>query len=336
MESTTIIPIASGKGGVGKTLLCANLCIALAKLGHSTVAVDLDLGGSNLYTCLGVPNKYPGIGDFLKADGEKSLQELAVPTSVDGLSFIPGDGSSAFTANITHDQRRTLMQGIKSLKQRFVILDLGAGTSFNSLNFFGMAPYGIIITTFETPAIMNAVMFLRNFAFRAVSGMVRPYPAVLADVVERIGRPVAPGEAPITVRGLFDLIARHDQTLAARVEKALARYRPRIVFNMGDSPQELSILDRLDATIRQGLCLEPDFFGFIFYDDIVRQSAKRREVLLLKHPGSAASRGIIGLARKVIGAWDGPLAASGAQLKEQAEQQFEALAARKDQESGAP
>jgi flagellar biosynthesis protein FlhG len=60
-----IIPIASGKGGVGKSFLTANLAMALAAMGHRVIAVDLDLGGSNLHTFLGLANRYPGIGDFI-------------------------------------------------------------------------------------------------------------------------------------------------------------------------------------------------------------------------------------------------------------------------------
>ena len=62
-----IIPVASGKGGVGKTFIAANLAIALAEMGHRVIAVDLDLGGSNLHSFLGLSNRHPGIGDFLKA-----------------------------------------------------------------------------------------------------------------------------------------------------------------------------------------------------------------------------------------------------------------------------
>ena len=50
--TSTIIPIASGKGGVGKSFLAANLAIALAKLGKQVIVADLDFGGSNLHTCL--------------------------------------------------------------------------------------------------------------------------------------------------------------------------------------------------------------------------------------------------------------------------------------------
>ncbi len=59
-RKTQIIPIASGKGGVGKSLISANISIGLAMMGYSTVVIDLDFGGSNLYTYLGFSNKHLG------------------------------------------------------------------------------------------------------------------------------------------------------------------------------------------------------------------------------------------------------------------------------------
>ena len=53
-KTPTIIPIAGGKGGVGKSLIAANLAIVLARLGHKTIGIDLDLGAANLHSCLGL------------------------------------------------------------------------------------------------------------------------------------------------------------------------------------------------------------------------------------------------------------------------------------------
>ena len=60
-----IIPIASGKGGVGKTVLAINLSFALAELGKNVILVDLDFGGANIHTCLGYESAPDGIGNFL-------------------------------------------------------------------------------------------------------------------------------------------------------------------------------------------------------------------------------------------------------------------------------
>ena len=99
-----IVPIAGGKGGVGKSFLTANLAAALAEMGHRTIAVDADLGASNLHSFLGLPNEYPGIGDFLKARTAE-LDEMLVPTTIPNLHFLPGEGRTPFMANIPHAQK---------------------------------------------------------------------------------------------------------------------------------------------------------------------------------------------------------------------------------------
>ncbi|MCK5736715.1 MAG: P-loop NTPase, partial [Spirochaetaceae bacterium] len=60
-----IIPIAGGKGGVGKSVIAVNLALSMSMFGKKTVLVDLDLGGSNLHTMLGLRNSNPGMGNFV-------------------------------------------------------------------------------------------------------------------------------------------------------------------------------------------------------------------------------------------------------------------------------
>lgn len=63
--SMQILPIASGKGGVGKSLLSANLAIALGQAGKKVVLCDLDLGASNLHLAIGQNVKTRSIGTYL-------------------------------------------------------------------------------------------------------------------------------------------------------------------------------------------------------------------------------------------------------------------------------
>ena len=65
-----IIPVASGKGGVGKSLLSANLAIALGQSGKKVILADLDLGASNLHLVLGVQSPKQGLGTWLTGHGE--------------------------------------------------------------------------------------------------------------------------------------------------------------------------------------------------------------------------------------------------------------------------
>ena len=94
-----LIPIGSGKGGVGKTVFAANLGVVLASRGKTVVLVDLDLGGANLHTCLGVRNTHPGVGSIVWKK-EKRLENLIVPTGVDRLFLVPGDNLLPGTANL--------------------------------------------------------------------------------------------------------------------------------------------------------------------------------------------------------------------------------------------
>lgn len=318
-RKTTIIPVASGKGGVGKSLFTANLSIALAQRGHSVIAVDLDLGGSNLYTHLGVPNTYPGIGDFLKSGG-RDLNQLLVETGVPGLQFIPGDGRTPFMANIDFKQRSLLVKHIKNLSANYILLDLGAGSVFNTLNFFGLAKRGIVITTFETPAIMNFVMFLRNFIFRVISGLARQNQEVLKLVVDSFQQPF--DAAPVTVTSLLRRIDRIAPTLADKIQQICAQYHPRIIFNMGDYPDELKIAPKIDNTLKRGLSMEAEFFGFVNFDETVRKSAKRKEVLMVKYPQSRVAQSIRRIAAEIENNWDNPFSNNIERLEAQTRQAF--------------
>jgi len=322
-RKTTIIPIASGKGGVGKSLFTANLSIALAQQGHSVIAIDLDLGGSNLYTHLGVPNTHPGIGDFLKS-GKYDFNRLLVDTGVANLKFIPGDGRTPFMANIDFKQRSLLVNHIKNLSARFVLLDLGAGSVFNTLNFFGLSKRSIVVTTFETPAIMNFVMFLRNFIFRMISGLARQNQEVLRLVVDSFQQPI--DAAPVTVSSLLRRIDRIDPSLADKIQQICSLYHPRIIFNMGDHPDELKIAAKIDNTLQRGLSMAAEFFGFVHFDETVRKSAKRKEVLMVKYPQSPAAQCIRKIAVDVENDWDNPFSNNISQLERKIHQNFETMA----------
>ncbi|NLJ46312.1 MAG: MinD/ParA family protein, partial [Treponema sp.] len=161
----TIVPIASGKGGVGKTVLAANLGVCLAGLGRTVVLVDLDLGGANLHTCLGVKNRNPGIG-ALAWRQEKSLSDLLVQTGVDRLWFIPGDNLLPGTANLEFFVKRKILKDLARLPADFVLLDLGAGSSYNVVDFFLASSSGLLVIQPEATSILNAYSFLKTAVYR--------------------------------------------------------------------------------------------------------------------------------------------------------------------------
>ena len=73
-------------GGVGKSLITSNLSICLALMGYKVIAVDLDLGGANLHTCLGVPIPERTLSDYISKKA-RTLDELITPTPIKNLSI---------------------------------------------------------------------------------------------------------------------------------------------------------------------------------------------------------------------------------------------------------
>jgi len=317
-----IIPVASGKGGVGKSVFSSNLAIAIAQLGHKTVAIDLDLGGSNLHTYLGLSNKHSGIGDYLKARNVK-FKDLVVETDIPNLNFIPGEGRTPFLANIPFEQRLEVIHNIQQLSAEYVILDLGAGTTFNTLNFFGISHQGILISTFETPAVMNLLMFLKNFIFRVISSIVRHDRMIFKMVISEFRKNQT--TVPLTVKNLLEKIHDKNPELAARAQKAINFYHPRIVFNMGDHPDDLKMTNKMDSTIRQTLSLQVDYFGFIFFDPQVRQAVRQKAPLVLALPNSPFTIGIKDIARRVVKIWNKDINKSGERLYEATKKRYKQL-----------
>ena len=80
-DCARLIPVGGGKGGVGKSFIVANLAASLARAGKRVVAVDGDLEGANLHTCLGIPKPRISLADFV-AQREEDLGKLTIETPI--------------------------------------------------------------------------------------------------------------------------------------------------------------------------------------------------------------------------------------------------------------
>jgi MinD-like ATPase involved in chromosome partitioning or flagellar assembly len=111
----------------------------------------------------------------------------------------------------------------------------------------------------------------------------------------------------VTVDALTELAASVRPDAGERMREVCAQCRPRIIFNMGDHPDDLKVLETIDQSIRQILSIEVDYFGFILSDQAVRESIRKRKILLLSHPESRAAQAIAHIARRVTRFWDTPI-----------------------------
>lgn len=291
------IPIASGKGGVGKSILAANLAVALANSGHSVVAIDLDLGGSNLYSYLGLENIYAGIGDYLISKKGKLIDYL-VHTNIPNLQYLAADHRITFLANISYAQKVKLINEIKNIRADYVVIDLGAGTTFNTLDYFDFSNNGLIITTFEKPAILNTLSFIKNFIHRVALKEIRQNHTINADINKAFKN--LTGDEYLTINEIVDIVGKVDEAIASKIVTLTRSYQPRIIFNRGEHPDQLEVINHMQSSIRKYLSVDLCFFGFLYEEDPEKLSINHGSVLLKRYPESILSKGIIEISRRII------------------------------------
>jgi flagellar biosynthesis protein FlhG len=292
-----ILPVASGKGGVGKTVFTANLGVSLARQGKTVVLVDLDLGGSNLHTCLGIRNRHPGIGNLIQRQ-ERNLSALLVPTQIRRLHFIPGDALLPGTANLSYQQKRKIIRELRQLPADFVLLDLGSGTSYNTVDFYLTSATGIVVITPETTSILNAYSFLKTVLFRVLE-LTFPRGGRERQIVrEFLARRIEGSEASFDA--LLDLVAREFPSSAAEARRRVRTLSVMVVVNMGDSPADLDIAGRLRSVARRNLDLELDYIGILRTDPAIRRSILERRPAVLTNPECPYSLSLANTARRLV------------------------------------
>lgn len=165
--SPRVWAFGGGKGGVGKSVVAANVAVAMARQGRRVVLVDGDLGGANLDTMLGCERPQRTLSHFFDKTVPE-LRDIAVETGIEGLTLVAGDGECLGAANPVHAQKLKLIRHLRTLPCDLVVIDLGAGTSFNTLDLYLAADVGIVVTTGEPTSLQNCFAFIKTATLRHV------------------------------------------------------------------------------------------------------------------------------------------------------------------------
>lgn len=154
-----VISITSGKGGVGKTNVTANLAYGLTQLGKRVLVMDADLGLSNIDVLLGLSPRF-SIEHFFK--GEKALAEIIV-RGPGGMWILPASSGVSELVNLDETQKLLLLNEIDLFCEQvdFILIDTGAGISSNVLYFNMMAQESIVIATSEPTSITDAYALMK-------------------------------------------------------------------------------------------------------------------------------------------------------------------------------
>ena len=294
-----IIPIASGKGGVGKSMVSANLAISFAQAGQRVVLADLDLGASNLHLVLGHQSPKNGIGTFLN-NIKSNFNDIISDTSVRGLRFIPGDNEIPGSANLSIIQRKALVKKFLALKEDtdILILDLVAGTHQSILDFFLLSNQGIIVSAPAVTAVLNAYVFLKNAVFHLMfNSFTKGSPS--RAYLEKIRKDGA-GHSKLYIPKIMPEIKKIDPVSHERFTKRLESLVPRLVMNLVDEPKSAEIAMKVRRSCEEYLDLKIEHLGIIYRDIVQDTALASRLPILLYKPQSVLSQAIYRIADKIL------------------------------------
>lgn len=282
-----IVAIGGGKGGIGKSLVSVTLAIELVNRGLKVVLIDCDLGGPNLHSLLAMPFPKETISDFILRRAA-TLGELAVPTPIPGLSLISGARNAVQVANPMHQQKLRLMRAVRSVPADVILLDLGAGSHYNIVDFFLLAHHGVLVVIPEPTSVENAYRFLKAAFLRKIKNADlgdEVKAALQQATVERDGRAITPVELVATV-------CEREPELGARLSHEMSSFRPLLVINQVRQEQDAALGDGMCAAARRLFGIEIELLGYLHHYVQVEHAFRMRLPLLFEHLGRELAQDI--------------------------------------------
>jgi flagellar biosynthesis protein FlhG len=159
-----VIAITSGKGGVGKTNIVANLGFALSQLGKKVLILDADFGLGNLDVLLGVAPKH-NISHVIR--GDKTIEEILVE-GPGKIKILPAASGIQELTQLTHDQKMQFFTHLDRLvdEMDILLIDTAAGISSNVMDFNVMAHEIIVVVSPEPTSITDAYALMKVLSLK--------------------------------------------------------------------------------------------------------------------------------------------------------------------------
>ena len=288
--------VGGGKGGIGKTLLTSNIAVYLSWLNKRVVVVDMDLGGANLHTSLGVDPPVRTLSDLVLGRVE-DIHDLIQPTPLRNLMLISGAQDPMGIANMRHMQKARLLRKFREIDADFVLLDLGAGTATNTLDFFLLADRKIVVVTPEPTSIENAYRFIKSAFYRMLRAAT-PSPYVRQLIEQAMDSKNSRGIR--TPKDLLSEVTRLSPTEGAELESRMKQFLISLIVNQVRIRAEADIGKSIQMVCERYFGMSVDNLGYLPYDNAVWQSIRKRKPFLLEAPNCTAVTHLENILRNLL------------------------------------
>lgn len=298
-DTVRLIPIASGKGGVGKTNIAVGIAVSaglrFAKTDQRVLLIDGDLGLPNTDLVLGIRPRNDLSNVVERAVNDVS--ELITQTRYPALDFIAGaEEATLLLSNLYYQQRRSLMGKISKLNSSLIIFDLGASASKEILDFFGMSSSGIVVLNPEPSSLRDGYIFIKNALIRRMRHELL-YDAERRHEFDSFIEAAKGNWATM----LAMMLESGSPELRTIRENTLDTFRPMIILNRVENFTEgLDTARTFIRTAEAHLGIKIRYLGSVMRDEAVTRAVKARCPFRIGEPDSQASRCIDEITQRIL------------------------------------
>jgi len=240
------------------------------------------LGGENIHTLFGVKKPKHTIYDFLNGV-VPSLNDLVKKTDIDRLFLISGQKGALGAANIQYSHKLKLLSHLKELDCDHLILDIGAGTTYNQLDFFLAADQGILVTMPEPHAIQDAFYFVKSALFRKIALQFRKDPFLSEYFKSKLHYRVE------QIKTFLEDIKDQSDATRGRIDKIIKDFKPKLILNQVMHASEVKDGRFFIKSLKDMLEIDADYLGYIQFDPSVRRATQNLRPLIIDQPKSKAA-----------------------------------------------
>ena len=294
-RSPEIWTIGGGKGGTGKSFIISSMGNCLALQDKKVVLIDADLGGANLHTFLGIDKPRISLTDFFEK--KVPLPDIIVDSGVKNMGFLIGAIHSLSPDGIKYTQKLKLFRHIKQLNADYILIDLGAGSHFNTIDTFLLADKMIVVIVPEITAIENLYYFLKNAFFRQLINSFGDHG--LKDVVQNTWKHRREYDIK-NLNQLIDHLKGLSKTMENIINGELSSFKTYIILNRISSSQEIMIGDSVKSICRKYFGLNANYVGYIEYDAIISRCINKRQPYMRTYPASRCAKEIERLTENLL------------------------------------
>ncbi|MBN2144120.1 MAG: hypothetical protein JW774_05800, partial [Candidatus Aureabacteria bacterium] len=218
-----------------------------------------------------------------------SLNDIVVEHhQYDQLGFIFGAAGSYGMANEKYFHRQKFLKQLRSLESEYVILDLGAGSSFQVLDLFLAADLGIVVVNPDPLSLAESFNFIKQVIIRNLSNTLRTFPDAQAYIYEQ-----AKNETFRSTTRVSDIIATIQQfrpEAAEQMRTCLNKIQIGIILNKVNEDAQVTETEALQKALQELLSINTDLLGIIHYDTTVQCALEAGTPFIAKDAKAESSR----------------------------------------------